>query len=78
MVVHGRVFFLCLEEKPLHNTLKGGEIMMPLAKALVDGLRIGLTSARTEEQWAAAREDESLFVVEIICDSLERAGFKRI
>lgn len=52
--------------------------MTPLAKALVDGLRIGLTSARTEEQWAAAREDESLFVVEIICDSLERAGFKRI
>jgi len=46
--------------------------------ALVEGLRIGLTSGRTAEQQAAADRDESLFVVEAICDALERAGYKRI
>jgi hypothetical protein len=46
--------------------------------ALVDGLRIGLTSGRTAEQQAAANRDESLFVVEAICAALERAGYKRI
>jgi hypothetical protein len=46
--------------------------------ALADGLRIGLTSGRTAEQQAAADRDESLFVVEAICASLERVGFKRI
>jgi hypothetical protein len=52
--------------------------MTTLAKALIEGLRIGLISGRTEEQWAAANEDESLFVVEALCNALERAGFKRI
>jgi len=47
-------------------------------EALANGLRIGLTGARTEEQQAAADEDLSLFVVEAICDALERAGCKRI
>jgi len=46
--------------------------------ALAQGLRIALTSGRTDEQQAAASKDESLFVVEVICDALERAGFKRI
>lgn len=46
--------------------------------ALAQGLRIALTSGRTEEQQAAASRDESLFVAEAICDAFERAGFKRI
>ena len=46
--------------------------------ALVDGLRIGLTSGRTAEQQAAADRDLSLYVVEAICAALERAGCKRI